>query len=64
MEIQGGFALQYINILFSPSYVFLPLSSPIAGIEIAKIIGVLGRFHSFILFVTLLIQKQLLATLP
>jgi len=64
MEIEGGFALQYINILFSPSFVFLPLSSPIAGIEIAKIIGVLGWFHSFLLFVTLLIQKQSLVALP
>ena len=63
MEIQGWFALQYINILFSPSFV-LPLSSPIGGIEILKIIGVFGQYHSFILLVTLLIQKQSLATLP
>lgn len=40
LEIPDGFALQYINILFSLSFVFLPLSSPIGGIEIAKIIGV------------------------
>ena len=63
MEIQGWFALQYINIFFPPSSV-LPLSSPIGGIEIVKIIGVFGRYHSFILLVTLLIQKQLLVTLP
>ncbi|OCL12507.1 hypothetical protein AOQ84DRAFT_312117 [Glonium stellatum] len=40
LEIPGGFALRYINILFSPSFVLLPLSSPIGAIEIAKIIGV------------------------
>ncbi|KAF2805746.1 uncharacterized protein BDZ99DRAFT_424137 [Mytilinidion resinicola] len=40
VEIPGGFALRYINILFSPSFILLPSSSPIGGIEIAKIIGV------------------------
>ena len=57
MEIQGEFALQYINILFSPSFDVLPLSSAIGGIEKGKINGVFGRFHSLILFVTLLIQN-------
>lgn len=40
LDIPGGFALRYINILFSPSFILLPLSSSIGGIEIAKIIGV------------------------
>ncbi|KAF2489428.1 hypothetical protein BU16DRAFT_531730 [Lophium mytilinum] len=40
VDVPGGFALRYINILFSPSFILLPLSSPIGGIEIAKIIGV------------------------
>ncbi|KAI9832689.1 MAG: hypothetical protein M1819_004275 [Sarea resinae] len=35
----GGFALRYINIFFTPSFVKLPLSPSISGVEIGKIIG-------------------------
>ncbi|KAI9843676.1 MAG: hypothetical protein M1837_006143 [Sclerophora amabilis] len=39
-DIPAGFALRYINIFFTPSFVLLPLSPPISGVEIGKIIGV------------------------
>ncbi|KAK5146489.1 hypothetical protein LTR04_001038 [Oleoguttula sp. CCFEE 6159] len=37
---QCGFALRYINIFFCPSFVLLPLSPPISGVEVGKIIAV------------------------
>ncbi|MCJ1337401.1 hypothetical protein MMC09_002683 [Bachmanniomyces sp. S44760] len=40
VEIPGAFALKYINVLFTPSFVLLPLSPPIGGVEVAKIIAV------------------------
>ncbi|PBP17859.1 hypothetical protein BUE80_DR011372 [Diplocarpon rosae] len=36
----AGFSLRYINIFFTPSFVLLPLSSPIGGVEVGKIIAV------------------------
>jgi hypothetical protein len=42
-EMKAGFALRYINIFFTPSFVLLPLSPPISGIEVAKIIAVFGE---------------------
>jgi hypothetical protein len=40
---QCGFALRYINIFFTPSFVTIPLSEPISGVEIGKIIGIFGE---------------------
>ncbi|KAI2627838.1 LrgB-like family-domain-containing protein [Hypoxylon sp. NC1633] len=40
IEIPGGWALRWINVLFTPSFVLLPLSPPIGGIEVLKIIAV------------------------
>jgi putative effector of murein hydrolase len=40
VDVPAGFALRYINIFFTPSFVLLPLSPPIGGIEVAKIMGV------------------------
>ncbi|KAM3082017.1 hypothetical protein ACMFMG_004475 [Clarireedia jacksonii] len=40
IEIPAGWALRYINIFFTPSFVLLPLSDAIGGVEVAKIIGV------------------------
>ncbi|TKA70370.1 hypothetical protein B0A49_04734 [Cryomyces minteri] len=37
---QCGFALRYINIFFCPSFVLLPLSPAISGVEVGKIIAV------------------------
>ncbi|KAI0886658.1 LrgB-like family-domain-containing protein [Annulohypoxylon maeteangense] len=40
IEIPGGWALRWINVLFTPSFVLLPLSPSIGGIEVLKIIAV------------------------
>ncbi|KAI1762901.1 LrgB-like family-domain-containing protein [Hypoxylon sp. FL1150] len=40
LEVPGGWALRWINVLFTPSFVLLPLSPPIGGIEVLKIIAV------------------------
>ncbi|KAI1372177.1 LrgB-like family-domain-containing protein [Hypoxylon crocopeplum] len=40
IEIPGGWALRWINVLFTPSFVLLPLSPAIGGIEVLKIIAV------------------------
>jgi hypothetical protein len=47
--VQAGFALRYINLFFTPSFVLLPLSPPISGVEVGKIIAVFSKyeFHTF-----------------
>ncbi|RWA04630.1 hypothetical protein EKO27_g10473, partial [Xylaria grammica] len=40
LEIPAGWALRWINVFFTPSFVLLPLSPPIGGIEVLKIIAV------------------------
>ncbi|KAF2152134.1 hypothetical protein K461DRAFT_286877 [Myriangium duriaei CBS 260.36] len=40
VDIPCGFALKYINLFFCPAFVTLPLSPPIGGVEVAKIIAV------------------------
>ncbi|KAI0427882.1 LrgB-like family-domain-containing protein [Xylaria sp. FL1042] len=40
LEIPGAWSLQWINVFFTPSFVLLPLSPPIGGIEVLKIIAV------------------------
>lgn len=40
IEIPAGFALRYINVFFTPSFVLLPLSPPVSGVEVGKIIAV------------------------
>ncbi|KAI1464820.1 LrgB-like family-domain-containing protein [Daldinia caldariorum] len=40
IEIPGGWALRWINVLFTPSFVLLPLSPSIGGIEVLKIIAI------------------------
>ncbi|KUJ19138.1 uncharacterized protein LY89DRAFT_612651 [Mollisia scopiformis] len=40
IDVPAGFALRYLNIFFTPSFVLLPLSSPISGVEVGKIIAV------------------------
>ncbi|RPA93144.1 hypothetical protein L873DRAFT_1778140 [Choiromyces venosus 120613-1] len=40
VDVPAGFALRYINVFFTPSFILLPLSTPIGGIEIGKIIAV------------------------
>lgn len=37
---QAGWALRWINILFTPSFILLPLSPPIGISEVGKIIAV------------------------
>jgi hypothetical protein len=44
-RIQAGFALRYINIFFTPSFVLLPLSPPISGIEVGKVIAVFSTYE-------------------
>lgn len=44
-ECKAGFSLRYINLFFTPSFVLLPLSNPIGGVEVAKIIGVFGMYR-------------------
>lgn len=46
IDIPCGFALRYINVFFTPSFVLLPLSPHVSGVEVGKIIGVfvLGFF--------------------
>lgn len=41
IEVPAGFALRWINIFFCPSFVLLPLSPPVSGVEVGKIIAVL-----------------------
>ncbi|PMD40721.1 hypothetical protein L207DRAFT_512174 [Hyaloscypha variabilis F] len=50
VNVPAGFALRWINIFFTPSFVLLPLSPPIGGVEVAKIIAVflIGFFVVFI----------------
>ncbi|RDL38166.1 uncharacterized protein BP5553_05599 [Venustampulla echinocandica] len=40
IDIPAGWALRYINIFFTPSFILLPLSSSISGTEVGKIITV------------------------
>ncbi|KAF4636223.1 hypothetical protein G7Y89_g1878 [Cudoniella acicularis] len=40
IDIPAGWALRYINIFFTPSFVLLPLSPSISGVEVGKIIAV------------------------
>ncbi|KAI0196457.1 LrgB-like family-domain-containing protein [Astrocystis sublimbata] len=40
IEIPGRWLLQWINVFFTPSFVLLPLSPSIGGIEVLKIIAV------------------------
>lgn len=40
IDIPAGFALRYLNIFFTPAFVLLPLSGPISGVEVGKIIAV------------------------
>ncbi|KAL2047148.1 hypothetical protein N7G274_001167 [Stereocaulon virgatum] len=40
VDIPAGFALRYINVFFTPSFVLLPLSKPVSGVEVGKIISV------------------------
>ncbi|KAI1100770.1 LrgB-like family-domain-containing protein [Jackrogersella minutella] len=37
IEVPGGWALRWINVLFTPSFVLLPLSPSIGGLEVLKI---------------------------
>ncbi|RDI78758.1 hypothetical protein Vi05172_g11265 [Venturia inaequalis] len=37
---QGGFALRYINVLFCPAFVLIPLSPSVSGREVGKIVAV------------------------
>ncbi|KAF2455182.1 LrgB-like family-domain-containing protein [Lineolata rhizophorae] len=62
IDIPGGFALRYINVLFTPSFILIPLGSPITGTEIAKVIGVfvIGYFAMFALTAYLVRLLQLI----
>ncbi|KIW06037.1 hypothetical protein, variant [Verruconis gallopava] len=40
VDIPGGFALRYINVLFCPAFVLIPLGPTISGREIGKIVAV------------------------
>ncbi|TVY50403.1 Plastidal glycolate/glycerate translocator 1-like protein [Lachnellula cervina] len=40
IDVPAGWALRWISIFFTPSFVLLPLSPPISGIEVGKIIAV------------------------
>ncbi|KAG9233960.1 LrgB-like family-domain-containing protein [Amylocarpus encephaloides] len=40
IDIPAGWALRYISLFFTPSFVLLPLSPPIGGVEVGKIIAV------------------------
>lgn len=40
VEIPGGFSLRYINALFCPAFVLIPLAPPISSVEVGKIIAV------------------------
>jgi hypothetical protein len=39
-QFQGGFALRYINVLFCPAFVLIPLSPSVSGREVGKIVAV------------------------
>ncbi|KAH8150418.1 uncharacterized protein LAJ45_05630 [Morchella importuna] len=40
VDVPTGFALRYINVFFTPSFILLPLSPRIGGVEIGKIIAI------------------------
>ncbi|KAH6668139.1 LrgB-like family-domain-containing protein [Plectosphaerella plurivora] len=40
IDVPAGWALRWINILFAPSFILLPLSPAIGGVEVAKIAAV------------------------
>ncbi|RYC65901.1 hypothetical protein CHU98_g346 [Xylaria longipes] len=43
IEIPGRWLLQWINVFFTPSFILLPLSPSIGGIEVLKIIAVFAE---------------------
>ncbi|CAG8951685.1 hypothetical protein HYFRA_00005485 [Hymenoscyphus fraxineus] len=49
IDIPAGWALRYIGLFFTPPFVLLPLSPPISGVEVSKIIAVfiIGFFVVF-----------------
>ncbi|OTA55844.1 hypothetical protein K449DRAFT_468677 [Hypoxylon sp. EC38] len=53
IEIPGDWALRWINVLFTPSFVLLPLSPSIGGIEVLKIIAVFGTMIGFAVMMVL-----------
>jgi putative effector of murein hydrolase LrgA (UPF0299 family) len=53
VERPAGWALRWINVFFCPSFVTLPLSEPLGGVEIGKTIGIFCKtvFHKSVEFV-------------
>jgi hypothetical protein len=47
LDIPCGFCLRWLNLLFTPSFVTLPLSPRISFNEVLKIAGVFGRTCDF-----------------
>lgn len=43
---KAGFTLRYINIFFCPSFILLPLSPAVSGVNVAKIIAVFSMYHA------------------
>lgn len=50
---QTGWALRWINVFFIPSFVVLPLSPPIGGVEVGKVIAVFSMYDVFIHTITI-----------
>lgn len=45
MDVPLGFALKYINVFFTPSFVMLPMAEKMAGKEVAVVVAVFGEFN-------------------
>ncbi|CCF38108.1 hypothetical protein CH063_09280 [Colletotrichum higginsianum] len=43
IDVPAGWSLRWINILFTPSFIMLPLSPPIGIVEVMKIIAVFSE---------------------
>ncbi|KAG9243118.1 LrgB-like family-domain-containing protein [Calycina marina] len=59
IDVPAGFTLRYISLFFTPSFVLLPLSPPIGGVEVAKIIAVFLIGFTFMLAATAYIVRGL-----
>ncbi|KAH0608399.1 uncharacterized protein H6S33_001533 [Morchella sextelata] len=57
VDVPTGFALRYINVFFTPSFILLPLSPSIGGVEIGKIIAIfIIGFVVMLIFTAYLVQ--------
>ncbi|KAF2098844.1 hypothetical protein NA57DRAFT_66125 [Rhizodiscina lignyota] len=60
IEIPGNFSLRYINVLFCPAFVLIPLGSAIGGVEVAKLLGLFIVGYVVVFTITAYITRGLM----